>query len=296
MTFLDELKKQIVGEPGRSSCCRRAMLNGIVLAKGRVSDGSIILSLGNNDAVTYTEELIHEFFGQTAESKISSDGGRRRLISFRSPAMEKYLKCASLDDHRLYQRKCAGCDTAFMSGIFLAAGRMTAIGKKCTRLEIAPLDHRELLLSYLESQGIALSTLTRRNEQLLYSGNTSVIEDFFAILGLNSATFALMNNKIEKEFKNAANRQRNCEMNNIQKSVSASGRVVGAINALIEANLLSTLPEELENTALLRLQYPDFSLARLASKFTPPISKPGLSHRLNKIVEFADNALGKRED
>ena len=125
MTFLDELKKQIVEEPGRSSCCRRAMLNGIVLAKGRISNGSIILSLGNSDAVAYTEELIHEFFGQTAEVFASSDGGHRRLLSFRSPSMEKYLKGLTLDDHRFYTRKCTGCDTAFMSGILAGENAAT---------------------------------------------------------------------------------------------------------------------------------------------------------------------------
>jgi DNA-binding protein WhiA len=105
-----------------------------------------------------------------------------------------------------------------------------------------------------------------------------------------------MNNKIEKDLKNTANRQSNCELYNIQKTVTASGRVLNAINALKDANLLSTLPEELENTAQLRLKYPDYSLARLASVFTPPISKPGLSHRLNKIVEFAEKVLvGKDE-
>ena len=85
-------------------------------------------------------------------------------------------------------------------------------------------------------------------------------------------------------------------MNNISKTVAASARVLDAIKALQDANLLSTMPEELESTAMLRLQYPDYSLARLAAQFTPPISKPGLSHRLNKIVDFADNALGKREN
>jgi len=268
----------------------------MVFAKGSVSDGITQISLGNGEAVKCAEELIREFFSQNADVRVSSVGGRRRLVSFRSPSMARYINGVDSESDRLYQRKCSGCDVAFMSGIFLAAGRMTAIGNKYTRLEIAPIGRFDLLLSYFESRGIVFSSQTRRGERLLYTGNTAVIEDFFAILGLNSATFALMNNKIEREFKNTANRQRNCEMNNIQKTVTASGRVLSAINALIDANLLSTLPEELESTALIRLQYPDYSLARLAAQFTPPISKPGLSHRLNKIVEFAEQALGKRAD
>jgi len=37
----------------------------------------------------------------------------------------------------------------------------------------------------------------------------------------------------------------------------------------------------------LRLAYPTDTLAELAQRFEPPISKPGLSHRLKKITEFA---------
>ena len=46
-------------------------------------------------------------------------------------------------------------------------------------------------------------------------------------------------------------------------------------------------PESLRETVRLRLEYPTDSLAELAQRFEPPISKPGLSHRLKKITELA---------
>jgi DNA-binding protein WhiA len=131
----------------------------------------------------------------------------------------------------------------------------------------------------------------RRSEDIIYTSNSNLLEDFFATIGLNSLTFLLINSKIENEFKNTANRIRNCETNNIDKTISASLKWVNAIEALEKANLLSTLPEELEKTARLRLEYKDYSLARLAAEFSPPISKPGLSHRLNKILEIYENLL-----
>ena len=296
MTFLNDLKKQIVSTPLKNSCCIRSMLNGIVLAKGKAESGVISVSLENEDALKYTEKLVREVFGQTVEVKFGSNGGRRRELFFRSPSMEKQLRASEEGVDKMHVKKCASCDTAFMSGIFLAAGRMTSIDSKCARLEIASSGRADLLFDYFSENGLVFSRCTRRNERLLYTANSSLIEDFFASLGLNSAAFAIMNKKIEKEFINNTNRQINCVMNNISKTVAASAKVLEAIKALKEANLLSTMPEELENTAILRLQYPDYSLARLAAQFTPPISKPGLSHRLNKIIEFADKALEKRED
>ena len=146
---------------------------------------------------------------------------------------------------------------------------------------------------YFLGLGMNFSITDRRKEHILYTGNSTVAEDFFAAMGMNSTAFMLMNSKIENDFKNTANRIRNCETNNILKTVSASARWVEAIEALERAGLLSTLPEELEKTARLRLQFRDYSLARLAAEFTPPISKPGLSHRLNKIVEISESMLGK---
>ena len=51
------------------------------------------------------------------------------------------------------------------------------------------------------------------------------------------------------------------------------------------------LPDELEMTARLRMENEHLSLAQLASIITPPISKPGLSHRLKKITELAEEIL-----
>jgi DNA-binding protein WhiA len=296
MTFLDELKKQIVSTLDRSSCCRRAMLNGIVLAKGCASSGNISVSLGSCDAIDYTKLLVREVFGQEAEISVGSAGGRRRELSFRSPAMERYLNDAKNDQKKLFVKKCAVCEPSFMCGVFLAAGRMTSIDVKRAKLELSVGDNVDLFYDYFASFGIEFSKIERRNEKLLYSANSSLIGDFFAMLGLNSAAFMIINKKIEKEVINNTNRQCNCMMNNISKTVSASAKVLDAIKALQAVNLISTLPEELEKTAMLRLQYPDYTLARLAAMFSPPISKPGLSHRLNKIVEFADRALGKREN
>ena len=103
-----------------------------------------------------------------------------------------------------------------------------------------------------------------------------------------------MNAKIEGELRNNANRVFNCDTNNIDKAVRASLKHISYISRLDEANLLSSLPEELEATARLRLLYKDYSLAQLAAISVPSISKSGLSHRLNKISEIAEKLLTKK--
>jgi DNA-binding protein WhiA len=111
---------------------------------------------------------------------------------------------------------------------------------------------------------------------------------------MNSAAFLIMNAKINGQIRNEAKRVANCETNNIDKAVNASIKHITAIKALDDAGLLSSLPEELENTARLRLKYSDLSLSQLAQMSVPPISKPGLSHRLKKIMEIAEQKIGKK--
>ena len=70
-----------------------------------------------------------------------------------------------------------------------------------------------------------------------------------------------------------------------------STRQIEVIAKLDALNLLSSLPDDLEKTARMRLEYPDLPLSALAALMTPAISKSGLSHRLRKIEEIASKIL-----
>ena len=51
--------------------------------------------------------------------------------------------------------------------------------------------------------------------------------------------------------------------------------------------LLEQLPDKLQETAALRLEYPELSLSELAAEFDPPVSKSCLNHRLRKLLELS---------
>lgn len=295
MSFLSDRKNEIIEQSYKNTCCRRALLNGVLFSKGDISDGKINVKVENAYLAEYISGIISEMFFKNADVSNSRSGGRCKLITFSSPAAERYTNSLKEKCDGYFAEKCPLCKSAFLRGVFLSCGRITD-PKKQYKLEFAPHAHHEKLMELLSDLGMSFSLTQRRGELILYSSNSTVIEDFFAGAGMNSTVFSLMNNKIENEFKNTANRIRNCETNNILKTVSASSRCVQAIELLEKANLLSTLPEELELTARKRLEFRDYSLARLAAEFTPPISKPGLSHRLNKIVEIADRVNNKDID
>ena len=78
----------------------------------------------------------------------------------------------------------------------------------------------------------------------------------------------------------------NCDMANIKKTLSAAGKYIEVIEELTKSGAIIRLPADLRETARLRYENTQASLTDLGLLHNPPISKSGVKHRLDKIVEF----------
>ena len=276
----------------KNSCCRRALLSGILSTKA-VADGiCVTVTLEKNEFCDFCAQLIYEFYGVRADIASSASGGRCKRLSFTSKAASKYVAALS-DGRALFSKKCPACSVAYLKGAFLACGTISD-PKKQYSLELSPTFNHELLLDFLGEQSFFPGVAERKGKTVLYFKKAAEIEDLCGFLGLTDAMFEITNTQIEREFLNNTNRVVNCETNNIGKSVSATGKQIEAIRKLIDRNLLSSLPEELEYTAKLRVENDSLSLSQLSKLFSPPISKSGLSHRLSKIIEISDQLLSEK--
>jgi DNA-binding protein WhiA len=103
------------------------------------------------------------------------------------------------------------------------------------------------------------------------------------------ALMKLENVRILKDMRNQVNRRVNCETANIQKTVVASVRQKEDIEFLMEQKVFTTLPQNLQEIAKLRLEYPDASLQKLGDMLNPPVGKSGVNHRLRKISNIAQD-------
>ncbi len=292
MSFSSEQKNYIISRPYKSSCCRRALLMGAICAKGSVSDRGVTVSVEKREMGAFLGRLISEFFSAKPEISTSDIGGRRVVLSFASKSAEKYL--ADLSKDGLFVNKCEFCASSFLRGIFLSSGRICD-PKVQYSLEFSLGERCELITSYLASLGLTPRISDKPSERVIYFKNSADIEDFCGLAGLNRAMFTLMDAKVEGEIRKNAMRLANCETNNITRAVNAAKPQLLVITALNDAGLLSSLPDELEATARLRLEYPDLSLAQLSAVAVPAISKPGLSHRLKKIVELGEQILKRHK-
>ena len=97
-----------------------------------------------------------------------------------------------------------------------------------------------------------------------------------------------MNDKILKDIRNKSNRITNCETANITKTVNAALRQAEAVRLILENGGIGQLDDELQETALLRLENPDMSLSELCGRLSEPLSRSGLNHRLRRILQKAE--------
>ncbi len=183
--------------------------------------------------------------------------------------------------------KCASCQTRALSALFIAFGNVTDPEKQY-HLEFSfnSEGERNAAKELLDELSFEMKCSKRKNRFILYIKSSEKIEDFFALIGANKAAFDFINTKIINEVRGDANRQMNCDMANIQKSIAAAEGIVAMISEMDQKGYLKRLPPDLYETATLRMENYQASMNELGMLHSPQISKSGVKHRLDKIKEL----------
>ena len=291
MSFSYEQKRTIITSVYKSICCRRSLLLGVLFAKGELSEHGISIRLEKCEYADFVSKLVQETYGKEPDISRPKGGGRVVVLTFGAKSAQNYIANLANGDLKP-PLKCPSCQSAFLRGVFLASGR-TCDPEKEYFVEYSLGERTRIFEKYLRGLGIIGRVTQKKTGVALYFKDSAMIEDLFGHTGLNNAVFALIDARFGGEERKKLMRVINCETNNIQRTVNAASEQSLLIGELERANLLSSLPEELENTARLRLKYPDYSLSQLSQVAVPAISKPGLSHRLKRICEIAKQLLHK---
>ena len=183
------------------------------------------------------------------------------------------------------------CRRAFLRGAFLAGGSVTDPEKRyhlelsTTHLKVSR--ETELLLDELALKPKATE---RKGSSVLYFKQSEAIEDFLTLIGAPVSAMAVMSAKIEKDWRNDANRKTNCDAANVDKAVAAAQEQLAALRRLEERGRFDTLPEKLRQTAELRRAHPEVTLQELAELHEPPLTKSAVNHRLRKLLALGNEA------
>ena len=181
---------------------------------------------------------------------------------------------------------------AFIRGAFLACGSVTD-PEKGYHLEFA-VSYRNLcmdicrIIREIQDCDISVKMLSRNGAYIAYIKDSEQITDLLTYMGAVVASMSVMGTKALKQVRNSANRRANSEIANLQKTASASANQIKAINKLKSSGRYQLLPDELKQVAELRYDYPELSLRDLGARLSPPISRSGVNHRLEKIMKLAN--------
>ena len=294
MSFADALRVELCELPVKKNCCRRAFVAGILI--GAVRDSASHLSLRlRYEAVSFVaSEQIAKLYAKTPEVRLVGDHGHRYWdLSVHSLAAAKLvtqLQSAETDFESVFKLDaCEGCRSALLRGLFLSLGSVSD-PQKTSHLELLIPNEAAAknVAAFLDSIGCPPKTIKRAGGVGLYYKNADAVGDLITIMGSHSIIFEVYNARIARDIRNNENRATNCVARNIQKSVSAAARQMEAIGKLMEHGKLEALEEPLRVTAMLRYRNPDATLDELKDMHTPPISKSGLNHRLQKLIDAAE--------
>lgn len=178
-----------------------------------------------------------------------------------------------------------------VSGAYLSCGSVNDPNKS-SHLEfvIPTLDLcNDLGLLLIDNYGIIAKQMSRGKNEIVYLKDSENIQDILTVIGAPMAALKHITIKVDKEGTNQINRSINCATANFKKSSAAAQKQLEAIRKLKESGELEKLPQELQTVANARLDNPDLSLNELVDVIEPPISKSGLNHRLNKIINISEN-------
>lgn len=289
MSFAQRVKRELAQQAVKNVCCRKAQLYGLLCCCESEGKGLPI-------RVTYSDAEVAEravagispLCNRQLDRETEQRGGHRYIhITFRSRSVERAWFRAPVTADVLGLSECMECTAHFLRGVFLAAGTVNDPQKSAhLELRIPNPERAELIMKILVDLGLAPGVVRRQGYTGLYYKKAGAIQDFLSVINASHAVFDVLNKQIEREIRNNENRATNCVTQNIQRSVKATERQLTAIRGLAERGLLPALPEDLQETAKLRLTYFNVSMAELAKKHSVPITKSGLNHRLAKIIEM----------
>lgn len=293
MSFSSEIKSELSKSENIPSCCLCAQTYGLVLF-AHFSKRDLSITTENRDVFFLYQSSMRNYLGV---EPAASDSGSKKLTARVESELDKYKvfdkfghspddATTRLNRANILNECCAG---AFLRGVFLSCGTVVDPEIEYHLEFVVPYKRLCMdLMKFMDELDLKPKYIVRKGNHVIYFKDSESVEDILAVIGAQNAALYVMGVKIEKNVKNKINRKVNFEMSNLNKTIDAASSQVEAIRLVEKKIGLSSLPENLRNIALIRLERPEESLCELKKRLDEPISRSGLNHRLKKIVKIAE--------
>lgn len=176
-------------------------------------------------------------------------------------------------------------DKAIVRGSFLGSGSVNN-PEKIYHLEIIYNSEEtvDYIIKILQRYGIR----AKKMNTTLYLKEGEEISKLLAFIGANASVLKFEEVRVIRDMRNNVNRLVNCETANLNKTINAALKQIEDINFIKKMKKFNELPENVQEVANLRLEYPEIPLAELGKMLDNPIGKSGVNYRLKVISNFAE--------
>lgn len=315
MSFSLVTKNELARVVGQRPCCRLAELAALVKMDGSVQFGGsrqAALRIFTENAAVARKifSLVKDLFGLQTEVMVWRKNRLRKnnVYLVRVPpqqGMEEILRRLGVVDEtgrpeekvrkHLVRREC--CRRSYLRGAFLGGGSVNS-PEGTYHLEVitGDKDFADFITGLMQKCRLAAKVSRRKNWHVVYLKESEQIVSALNLMGAHSALLNFENARIYKDMRNQVNRLVNCETANLNKTVNAALRQIENIKFIRDSVGLDRVPENLRETAELRIKYPDASLKELGDMMQPRLGKSGVNHRLRKLEDIAGKIRGANHE
>ncbi len=295
MSFSGNTKAELCRLPINRHCCALAESYGVLLYNNTFNAEMIKIITESREFAQRLPKLFRKAFGLEFDLLPEDKPGKLTLVITDAQKICRifeaygYTPKSSLALHvnlGVLEEEC--CRLSFLRGAFLAGGSVTDPEKRyhleITTSHFSVSRETYALMRELEFQP---KDTVRGGNSVLYFKQSNYIEDFLTLIGAPVCAMGIMEAKVEKDLRNGVNRRVNCETANLTKVVDAAQEQLAAIRQLERSGVLQELPAKLQQTAALRMAYPEATLQELAEMTEPPLTKSAMNHRMRKLIAEA---------
>jgi cell division protein WhiA len=300
MTLSDDVRDELAQIAPTRRCCRLAEISALHHGAGawHLRDRHIEVHL----------DLVSSAVARRAFAVLRDAGVHSELRTYRRRAFDRATRFelhAEVDDIALAVLREAGvlsasgaplevppkrvvgrscCRGAYLRGALLAAGSLSGPRNAQLELRSASLAGARFIADVAAREGAVLGVAERRTHAVAYAKGHEAIATVVAAAGAGDTALRLEEHALLGAIRADANRLANADEANLERVARAAHRQLAAIREVG----LDALPPELVEIAELRLRHPSASVAELAAKARPPLSKSAAHRRLRAVTKLLE--------
>jgi cell division protein WhiA len=300
VSLSDDLRDELAQIAPARRCCRLAELSALFHASGawHLQGGRVAVHL----------DLASSAGARRAFSLVRDLGVRSEIRTYRRRAFDRatrYQLHVTVDERALEVLRDAGvlsasgaplevppkrvvgrscCRGAYLRGALLGAGSLSGPRNPHLELRASTIDGARFIADVARRESIELGVAERRGHAVAYAKGHEAIADVLASAGAGDTALALEEHAVLGAIRADANRLANADEANLERVARAAHAQAEAIRSIG----LDALPPELVEIAELRLRHPSASLAELAAKARPPLTKSAAHRRLQAVIKLLE--------